>query len=51
MVGTSPFNLKKGDTALTRAAKNLIEIETGEKLDVDRKEVYHSCVAKSLFVS
>ena len=51
IVDTSPFSLKKGDTALTPAAKNLFEVGTGEKLDIDRKEVYHSCVAKSLFVS
>ena len=51
IVETSSFNLKKGDIALTPAAKNLFEVRSGEKLDIDRREVYHSCVAKSLFVS
>jgi len=51
MVDGSPFNLSKCDTALTPASKNLFEVGTGKILDVSRKEMYHSYVAKAIFMS
>jgi len=51
MVVGSPFNLSKCDTALTPASKKLFEVGTGKDLDVSRKEMYHTYVAKAMFMS
>jgi hypothetical protein len=51
MVDEFPIKLKSTDLASTPAADNLFDAGTGKKLEKDRKEIFHTWVAKGLFVA
>ena len=51
MLKTFPTPLKKTDTVMTPAAENLFESGKGKKLDGRRAEIFHTIVAKGLFVT
>ena len=51
MLAEFPVKFKEGDKQETPAGTNLLDVGKGPLLDPKRKEIYHSFVAKSLFLS
>jgi hypothetical protein len=50
MLNDFPVQLGKKDTAKTPAANSLFNLGTGAKLDMKRSEIFHTFVAKGLFL-
>jgi hypothetical protein len=50
MLNNFPVQLGKKDVAKTPAADNLFNLGTGAKLDTKRSEIFHTFVAKGLFL-
>ena len=51
MMDEFPMEFKESDTATTPANDNLFDEDKSKKLDDKTKEVFHTFVAKGLFVS
>jgi hypothetical protein len=51
MMDNFPTKFKKMDTAFSPAAKNLFSEGQGKKLDDKCKEIFHTWVAKGIFVA
>ena len=51
MLAELPVKFQEGDKQETPAATNLLEVGKGAKLDPKRHEIFHSFVAKNLFLS
>jgi hypothetical protein len=50
MINKFPVKLRKKDVAKTLAGDNLFNLGTGAKLDTKRSEIFHTFVAKGLFL-
>jgi hypothetical protein len=50
MLNDFPVKLGKKDVAKTPARDNLFNLGTGAKLDTNRSEIFHTFVAKGLFL-
>jgi hypothetical protein len=50
MLNNFPVKLGKKDVAKTPAGDNLFNLGTGAKLDTKRSEIFHTFVAKELFL-
>jgi hypothetical protein len=50
MINEFPVKLGKKDMAKTPAGDNLFNLGTGAKLDTKRSEIFHTFVAKGLFL-
>jgi hypothetical protein len=50
MLNNFPVKLRKKDVAKTPAGDNLFNLGTGAKLDTKRAEIFHTFVAKGLFL-
>jgi hypothetical protein len=50
MLNNFPVQLGKKDVAKTPAADSLFKLGTGAKLDTKRSEIFHTFVAKGLFL-
>jgi hypothetical protein len=50
MLNSFPVKLGKKDIAKTPAGDNLFNLGTGAKLDTKRAEIFHTFVAKGLFL-
>jgi len=51
MIAEFPGEVKAGDTAKTPAAENLFEVNDDPVLAAQQKEIFHTIIAKGLFVS
>ena len=51
MLDNFPIKFKKGDSISTPAANNLLEKGKGKALTKEKREQFHSMVAKGMFVS
>jgi hypothetical protein len=50
MLNNFPVKLGKKDVAKTPARDNLFNLDTGATLDKKRSEIFHTFVAKGLFL-